>query len=49
MDINYNVVASGQCEEGSLSSEEKAFATAEFKHVIARHAISISCLMKERL
>lgn len=50
LDINYhNVVALGQYEEGSLSSEEKAFSTAEFKHVIACHTISISRLMKGRL
>lgn len=35
-----------QREEDALSSQEKTFSTAEFKHVIACHAIIISCLMK---
>lgn len=46
--LNYhNVVALGPFEEGSLRSEEKAFSTAESKHVIACRAIRISRLMKE--
>lgn len=44
---HHHVIDLGQCEEGSLRFQEKTFSTAEFKHVIACHAISISCLMKE--
>lgn len=40
----HHVMALGQHEEGF---QEKTFSTAAFKHVIACHAISISCLMKE--
>lgn len=33
--------------EKSLSFQEKTVFAAEFQHVTARHAISISCLIKE--
>lgn len=44
---HHHVTASGQSEEASLSLQKKKFSTAVFKHVIAHHAISTSCLIKK--